>query len=360
MSYTLNPIACVDPDFPDPDLLQYRPGAKWPIDSKKVQFLQIPDKSAAGFAAIRQLYEFSQDVAGNSTGGMYLPTLGVSRGAETATGMSLQVAQGDIDVNAIVSGIEKDAIEPLLTMLDSLEQQFLPIQGERILRALGPQAMPLLQKGMRVRRDMMLGTRIYHWTGNAVSEQREQFQKQGPAMLKILAELKAQNDPDYTIHLAPFVKDLYRSYSFPNADEIIQINEPGDGFDPELEHAVMAAGWPVDPRWGEAYVTHLQSHNQALPGAMEAGWGDRLKKHMFQTLSFMQKAGAQAMGPGLAGAPQAPGGPQGPTGPMAVPPGENGAPATPGPGAQPVGPPGMPPGGNPAAVIAAMRARGGR
>ncbi len=348
MSYTLNPIACVDPDFPDPDLLQYRPGAKWPIDAKKVFFLQIPDKSAQGFAAIRQLYEFSQDVAGASTGGMHLPTLGLSRGAETATGQSLLIAQGDIDVNAIVMGIEKDCIEPMLSMVDSMEQQFLPIQGDRVLRALGPQAMPLLQKGMRVRRDQMLGTRTYHWTGNAISEQRETFQKHGPAMLKILAELKATNDPDYTITLAPFVKDLYRSYSFPNADEIIKIHEPGNGFDPELEHAVMSSGWPVIPRWGEEYRSHLEAHNTALPAAMTAGWGDRLRKHMFKTLALMQQAGAKSIGPGNAGAMPPPGGPQGPAVPPGVPGGGNVVPGSPG---------GASPGGNAAQLIAMLRAR---
>lgn len=326
MSYTLNPIACIDPDFPDPDLLQYRPGAKWPIDKEKVLFLQIADHSAAGFAAIRQLYEFSQDVAGASTGGMALPTLGIAQGAKTATGQSLLVAQGDIDVNAIVStSLEEQWLEPKLQMIDSMEQQFLPIQGERVLRALGPKAMPLLRDGMRVRREMMLGTRVYSWKGSVLTEQREKFQKHGADMLKILAQLKQANDPDYRINLAPFVKDLYRSYAFPNADEIIQLVEPGEGFDPELEHAVMAAGWPVKPRWGEPYIPHLAKHNAMLPQARAQGWGKRLETHMHETLAMLQKAGPGAM-QGQAMPALGPGGPGQPgvVPPGAVPPPGNG------------------------------------
>lgn len=358
LAYVLNPIAAVDPDFADPDLLQYRPGAKWPIDKNKLMFLQIPDHSVQGFGAVRQLYEFSQDVAGASTGGMYLPTMGVARGADTATGQSLLIAQGDIDVNLIVADLEGDWLQPMLQQIDSLEQQFLPIQGDRILRALGPQALPMLQHGMRVRRETMLGTRIYHWTGNNTSEQREQFQKHGPDMLKILAQLKQANDPDYRINLAPFVKDLYRSFSFPNADDIIEITEQGNGFEPALEHAVMAAGWPIEPRWGEEYIAHMTQHDAALPMARAQGWGDRLEKHMFQTLALVQKAGAAAMPPGgmpTAGAPGGPGmpggapippangpGPAPPPGVIARPPMVR--PGAPGPGG-PYGGPVPPPGG---------------
>lgn len=370
VSYTLNPIACVDPDFPDPDLLQYRPGAKWPIDPKKVFFLQIPDKSAQGFGVVRQLYEFSQDVSGASTGGMYQPTLGIARGAETATGQSLLIAQGDIEVNLITSSLEEEWLEPQLAMIDSMEQQFLPIQGERTLRALGPKGLPLLRNGMQIRRDQMLGTRTYVWTGSAISEQREVFQKHGADMLKIMAQLKQANDPDYTINLAPFIKDLYRSYGFPNADQIIQLTEPGEGFDADLEHAVMAVGWPADPRWGEPYLEHLQAHNTALPAARQAGWGKRLEAHMHKTLAMMQKAGAKAA-MGGAGGPsiQPPGGPPGAVvGPNGQPMPPSGPPAPPGisgqPGA-PQGPPMPPPGVqqmNPA-IIAMLRARqqgGGR
>ena len=131
-------------------------------------------------------------------------------------------------------------------------------------------------------------------------------------MLKILAELKRTNDPDYRINLAPFVKELYRSFSFPNADEIIDIQEPGGGFEPDLEHLVMANGWPIPPRRGEDYIAHLTEHNAMLPMAKAAGWGDRLRKHMFQTLTLVHQAGAAAMPPGgvpmpgMAGAPGRP------------------------------------------------------
>ena len=139
------------------------------------------------------------------------------------------------------------------------------------------------------------------------------------------------NDPDFRINPAPFFKDLYRSFSFPNADEIIQLVEPGEGFDPDLEHAVMAAGWPTEPRWGEPYIPHLAAHNAMLPQARAQGWGGRLEAHMHKTLSMLQTAGPKAMqgqampalGSGVPGQPGAvpPGGIPGP--------GNGGAPGAP-------------------------------
>jgi hypothetical protein len=229
--------------------------------------------------------------------------------------------------------------------------------------------LPLLRNGMQIRREQMLGTRTYVWTGSAISEQREVFQKHGADMLKIMAQLKQANDPDYTINLAAFVKDLYRSYGFPNADEIIQLTEPGEGFAPDLEHAVMASGWPTEPRWGEPYVEHLDAHNKAMPTAQAAGWGNRLRQHMFKTMAMMQKAGAKAALGGSGGpAIQPPGGPAGPAvGPNGQPMTPSGPPAptgVPGQPTAPQGPPRLPQGVqqiNPA-ILAAIQARqqGGR
>jgi len=336
-TYSLNPIAAVDPALvPDPDALQYRPGAKWPVSPTAVRWLAIPPTHRYGFESIRQLFEMIQESAGAATGGQYLPTLGVARGAETATGQSLLVAQSDIDVNLIVEGIEEDVLEPLCTMIDAMEQQFLPMHQDRMLRALGQKAIPLLENGMKIRRDQLLGTRTYIWTGSHISEQREQFQKIGGEFLKIATTIPP--DDKGRMNVWPFLKNLYRSFGFPDADNVFLLREAGQGFDPAMEHLVLAAGHPIPPKLGEDYLAHLQAHDQTLPQAMMEGWDKPLKDHMAQTLvtmrddpQFVAKMQAQLAPPPPGAIPGAP--------PLPVSPGAPGVP----PGAPPLQPPGPQP-----------------
>jgi hypothetical protein len=370
-TYSLNPIAAVDPALvPDPEALQYRPGAKWPISPQGVRWLAIPPTHRYGFESIRQLFEMVQESAGAATGGQYLPTLGIAKGAETATGQSLLVAQSDIDVNLIVTGIEEDVLEPTMTMIDAMEQQFMPLDQDRILRALGQKAIPLLENGMAIQRSQMEGTRTYLWTGSHLSEQREQFQKIGGEFLKIITQI--QPDDKGRVNIWPFLKNFYRSFGFQDADNIFITREAGKGFDPAMEHLVLATGHPVPPKLGEDYIGHLQQHDATLPQAQQEGWDKWLKEHMSETivmlrddpqfLQQMQQQMQDAQGvppeapqpPGAGGPPQpAMGPPQSPAGP-GVPPGPASLPSPPGAG-------GPPPGSMLAARLAAVqRARGGR
>jgi len=369
-SYSLNPIAAVDPALvPDPEALQYRPGAKWPVSPQGIRWLAIPPTHRYGFESIRQLFEMVQESAGAATGGQYLPTLGIAKGAETATGQSLLVAASDIDVNLIVNGIEEDVLEASMTLIDSMEQQFLPMNQDRILRALGQKAIPLLRDGMSIRRAQLEGTRTYLWTGSHLSEQREQFQKIGGEFLQIIT--KIPSDENGKVNLWPFLKNFYRSFGFQDADNVFITREAGKGFDPDLEHLVLAAGHPVPPKLGEDYLAHLQAHDQTLPQAEAEGWGDKLKEHMAQTIVMvrddpaffqqMQQRMQQAQGlppgapppPGAGGPQPAMGPPQSPAGP-GLPPGPASLPGPPGAG-------GPPPGSLLAARLAAVqRARGGR
>jgi hypothetical protein len=326
-AYAMNPIAAVDPLYvSDPALLQYRPGAMWPIPKNGIQWLQIPDTHRQGFELVRQMWETIQESAGAATGGQYMPTLGIARGAETATGQSLLVAASDVDVNVITSGIEEDVLEPLCEQIDSLEQQFLPQSGERVLRALGRKAIPLLQHGMRIRREQLLGTRTYLWVGSHVSEQREQFQKIGPNLLQILGKLPPS--PEGRANLWKLAKNLYRSFAFSDADDVIQIPTKGVGADPMLEHLVMMAGHEIPPKLGEDYRAHMASHDDMVPVARAMGWGDRLQAHMTATMQMMatdpSAQGPLIPGQGQPGQPEVPppGGPPMPTQiPGQVPPG---------------------------------------
>ena len=351
-TYSLNPIAAVDPALvPDPEAMQYRPGAKWPVSPNAVRWLTIPPTHRYGFESIRQLFEMIQESAGAATGGQYLPTLGIAKGAETATGQSLLVAASDIDVALVVDSIEEDVLQPMCTMIDAMEQQFLPIEGNRILRSLGQKAIPLLRDGMAIRRNQMQGTRTYVWTGNHISEQREQFQKIGGEFLQIIS--KVQPDDKGRVNLWPFLKNFYRSFGFPDADNIFLTREVGPGVEPELEHLVLAAGHPMPPKLGEKYLDHLQMHDSTLPKAEIEGWADALRKHIAETLvvmrddpSFMASLVQQQAAPPPPGvvSPPAPGA------------------SVPAAGAPPALSPGGPPPGSMLAMrLAAMqRARGGR
>lgn len=294
MSYALNPITKVDPlAVPDPALLQYRPGALWPVAPNSAQAHVTQDTHRMGFDAIRQLWEVAQELTGAQSGGQFLPTVGLARGAQTATGMAIISQGGDIDLALDVTTIEEEFLEPLCERLDLMEQQFLPEGVDRILRAMGPKAIPLLQNGMRMRREQMLGTRTYTWTGGVVSEQREQFQKVGPSLFEIFSKLPASQD--YTIDLAAAAEMLIRSFGFP-AEQFIRRKKPGAGFDPSLEHAVMRAGHPIDPMPGEAYMAHLVQHNAAVKQAMTEGWFDRLSSHIAKTVILMRENPAAVQG----------------------------------------------------------------
>lgn len=288
MSYSLNPICLVDPlAIPDPALLQYRTGAMWPATPNAIRPLVIPDTHKSGFDAIRQFWEVAQEVTGAATGGQYLPTVGIARGANTATGQSLLFQAADVDLAIDVTMIEEELLEPLCHRLDLMEQQYLPEGRDRILRAMGPKAIPLLRDGMRVRRETMLGTRTYTWTGGVVSEQREQFQKVGPSILEIVA--KIQPSPDGRADIWKIVKNLYRSFGFSDGEDIFHIKKQGPGYDPQLEHAVMRAGHPIDPMPGEAYMAHLVQHETAVKQAVVEGWFDRLSAHMAKTIVLMRE-----------------------------------------------------------------------
>lgn len=353
-TYSLNPIAAVDPALvPDPEAMQYRPGAKWPVAPNSVRWLTIPPTHRYGFESIRQLFEMIQESAGAATGGQYLPTLGIAKGAETATGQSLLVAASDIDVALVVNSIEEDVLEPMCTLIDATEQQFLPIEGSRILRALGQKAIPLLQDGMSIRRHQLQGTRTYVWTGNHISEQREQFQKIGGEFLKILTQI--QPDDKGRVNLWPFLKNFYRSFGFPDADNIFLTRQVGPGVEPGLEHLVLASGHPIPPKLGEKYLEHLQIHDGTLPQAEAEGWGEALRAHIAETIVIMRDDPAfLASLVQQQAAPPPPG--------AAVPPAPGAS--VPAAGAPPM--PQIPPSGPPAGSMLAMRlaamqrARGGR
>jgi len=316
MTYSLNQIAAIDPAFcSDPNLFQYRPGAKWPVPPNAIRWFTPPDVHSQGFQGIRQLYELIQESTGASTGGQYMPTLGVARGAETATGQQLLMAAADLDINDVATSQEEEVFEPMMGMVDSTEQQFLPTDEDRILRALGPKAPAYLQNGNRVRRDQMVGMRTYTWVGSTVSEQRVEFQKQGPAMLGILSKIPPTREGRVNIY--PFIKELYRSFNFPDADAVVQIASSDEHIDPAMEHRIMEAGHPVDPVPGEQYTLHIRAHLMAMIQARQAGWGETLAAHIKKTIALMQAeqqaqqaaqmAGLAAQiqgGPGNGGAPQ--------------------------------------------------------
>lgn len=301
LTYGLNPVVAVDPNIPDPSLLIWRPGAKWPVSPSQVKEIILSPQHRYGYENIRQLYELTQEMSGAATGGMYLPTLGLAKGADTATGQSLLVAASDIDTRLVTDAIEEDYFEPMLAMIDSMEQQFLPDHGERVLRALGRKGIPLLREGMRIRREQMMGTRTYTWTGGQVSEQREALQRAAPALLPILAKIPPTGDGRVNVFLA--AKNIYRSFGFADAEEIFQT--PGPGLDPAWEHLVMAMGHPLDPRLGEDHMAHLAAHDKVVALAKSQGWYERLKEHMLKTVDMARSEktmpGFQGEAPSLFG-----------------------------------------------------------
>jgi len=174
----------------------------------------------------------------------------------------------------------------MMGMVDTTEQQFLPTDEDRILRALGPKAPAYLRNGNRVRREQMVGMRTYTWVGSTVSEQRDEFQKQGPAMLGILSKIPPT--PDGRVNIYAFLKQLYRSFNFPDADKVVQTPSSDEHIDPAMEHRVMEAGHSVEPVPGEKYALHLRAHLLAMIAARQAGWADTLVAHMQKTAALMQ------------------------------------------------------------------------
>lgn len=245
VTMALNPIVIADPAFAAQNTeFEIEPAAVWFADPKGIKLAQMPDVSSAGYAAIAQLRGQIQDYSDRAPA---LPAQlqGKSR---SATQSEIVDRTMSVDLKQFQRQSEKDVLEPLLEMWESLTDQY--ADEKQMIMVLGRAAGGW--KRMAISKEMYLGNYKYFWKVSTDLSNRQIKSRQMIDMMKVAGSLPPESQQKLNFRFDEAFRILWKDImNLPDADKVIPDPLALPKQDPRIVVEMIRMGFETEPLAGD-------------------------------------------------------------------------------------------------------------
>jgi hypothetical protein len=327
--FSLNPIVAMDSTaIQYPDSIRYSPGARWLMrDPTNSVFMMEPPKDTAmmGMQAIQSISAYMNDVSNVSPSSALnlaapSPTR-ATKGAGTATGMSIISQDALLQVREVEEAIEGGILTPMLGKMYSRYQQCL--DTDLLLRMEGADGASIIET--TVNRDSLVGSFQFEWLGSVFTFNQNVKTQHMLNFIQIISRLppEALAQDNARIDWKYLLRTVWATgFGDREAALVVKDIEPTRTIDAYVENElfVLGRGKEVTVSPNDNDEEHLQMHDVILQDprldlAIRNEMMEHMKRHaasmQMKQQQAMQQQAMQALQPLLAAAQGgAPGGPQ--------------------------------------------------
>lgn len=258
LTYTLNPIALIDPGFAgDVNSFKMQPGARWFASPQGVSFQTFPDISQSGFMGMQQVRQMIQQFSDLAPA--TAPQLtGKVRSATQAAAVQNEISQ---NLKNMIRSDESDVFSPLCAYTHWLLKQF---QSEEYqITTQGPEKGQWITK--TVNPLVLHKSAEFVWRGSEVAQK---------TAIRSQQLLSAYNMAMQTAQVMPDVIDLPELYKRVMLDafdlkdlNVFKADKEKKTVDPKIENMSLSNGeeTPVNP--GDDYAEHMAEHRDGFEKA---------------------------------------------------------------------------------------------
>lgn len=251
LTYSLNPIALIDPGFAgDVNSFKMQPGARWLASPQGVAFQTFPDISNSGFQGMQQIRAMIQQFSDLA------PSTAPQLTGKVRSATQAQAVQGEMSQNLrnMVRSDEFDVLNPLCSMTHWLLQQFQTEEAQIIVQ--GPEKGQWITK--TVNPETLQKDCLFVWRGSEVA-QATAVRSQQLLSAYNMALQSAQILPG-KIDLAEFFKKvMYEAFNLKDLNIFVDDRQKKT-IDPDIENISLVGGEDVDVNPGDDDAGHIKSH----------------------------------------------------------------------------------------------------
>jgi hypothetical protein len=258
LTYSLNPIALIDPGFAgDVNSFKLQPGAKWFASPQGVKFETFPDISATGFQGLQQIRGMIQQFSDNS------PNIAPQLSGKVRSATQAATVQNQVSANmkALARSDEFEVLAPLADMTHWLLKQFQTEEYQIVVQ--GPEKGEWITK--QINPEVLHKDCLLVWRGTEVAEKTAVRNQQ---------LLSAYNMALQTSSLMPGQIDMPKllkevmNEAFGLKDLGIFIeDQKKKTIDPELENQSLSMGEEVEVHLGDNFEGHMETHRKGYQEA---------------------------------------------------------------------------------------------
>lgn len=258
LTYSLNPIALIDPGFAgDVNSFKLQPGARWFASPQGVQFAVFPDVSQsglAGMAQVRQMIQQFSDLAPQVA-----PQLsGKARSATQVMAVQNELTEG---LKNKIRSDEYNVMTQLCFMTHQLLRQFQDAQYQVVTQ--GPEKGQWILKPIRpavLQKDV-----VWTWRGSSVSQKSAVRNQQILSAFNMAVQMESIMPG--TVDLPELYKHvLYETFDLKDLG-IYKKDKETQSVAPDIENLALLEGEDVDVHLGDNYEEHMASHEESLKKA---------------------------------------------------------------------------------------------
>lgn len=262
LTYTLNPIALIDPGFAgDVNSFKLQPGARWWASPQGVQFAHFPDISTAGLQGMQQVRSMISQFSDTATD--IAPQL--SGKVRNATQVNAVQSTVSANLKNMIRADEHDVLQPLCTMTHMLLRQFQ--KQEYQISVQGPEKGQWITKSINP--DVLHRDCQFVWRGSSIEEKsniRSQQLMNGFNLALQVAGLMPE-----AINLPKLYKVVMEEAFNLKDLQVFPEDEKKFTIDPKTENMALDSGQDVKVNLGDVSMIHDPIHLEGFNKAMEEG-----------------------------------------------------------------------------------------
>lgn len=271
LTYTLNPIALIDPGFAgDINSFKLQPGARWFASPQGVQFANFPDISSAGLQGMQQVRSMIQQFSDNA------PQMAPQLSGKARNATQVVAVQNEMGANVknMIRSDEHDVLGPLCYMTHMLLRQYQ--EDEYQISAQGPEKGQWITKSINP--NILHRDAEFVWRGSSVEEKTAVRSQQLMNAFNLALQVGAMM-PD-AINLPKLFK-IVMEESF-NLKDLQVFNEDEQKYtvDAKIENLALMAGQDVKVNHGDEFELHMEEHEKGYQEAEDDDVKLAFIKHM--------------------------------------------------------------------------------
>ncbi len=258
LTYSLNPIALIDPGFAgDVNSFKMQPGARWFASPQGVEFKTFPDISGVGFQGMQQVRQMIQQFSDLT------PQVAPQLSGKPRSATQALAVQNEMSANLrnMTMADEFDVMSPLCAMTHMLLKQFQTEEYQIIIQ--GPEKGQWITK--QVNPEVLQKDALFTWRGSEVSQKSAVRNQQLIAAFNLAMQVNQMMPGEIDL---PELYKVVMNEAFDLKDlNVFTKDKEKKTIDPEIENLSLQGGedCPVYP--GDIFEQHMEVHGEGYKEA---------------------------------------------------------------------------------------------